>query len=32
VIRVLLAETMHLIRGALVALLANEKDIEVVAE
>lgn len=32
VIRVLLAEDMHLIRGALAALLAAEPDIEVVAE
>jgi two-component system response regulator DesR len=32
VIRVLLAEDMHLIRGALMALLALEPDIEVVAE
>ena len=31
-IRVLIAEDMHLIRGALVALLAREPDIEVVAE
>ncbi|MEV5749677.1 response regulator transcription factor [Actinoallomurus sp. NPDC052308] len=31
-IRVLLAEDMHLIRGALIALLALERDIEVVAE
>jgi two-component system response regulator DesR len=31
-IRVLVAEDMHLIRGALVALLAREGDIEVVAE
>ncbi|MFC4014474.1 DNA-binding response regulator [Nonomuraea purpurea] len=31
-IRTLLAEDMHLIRGALVALLAYEEDIEVVAE
>jgi two-component system, NarL family, response regulator DesR len=31
-IRVLIAEDMHLIRGALVALLAFEPDIEVVAE
>jgi len=32
VIRVLIAEDMHMIRGALVALLAFEHDIEVVAE
>ncbi|WP_272895094.1 DNA-binding response regulator [Nonomuraea sp. MG754425] len=32
VIRTLLAEDMHLVRGALVALLAYEEDIEVVAE
>jgi two-component system, NarL family, response regulator DesR len=32
VIRVLIAEDMHLIRGALVALLSLEPDIEVVAE
>jgi two-component system, NarL family, response regulator DesR len=32
VIRVLVAEDMHMIRGALVALLALEDDIEVVAE
>jgi two-component system response regulator DesR len=32
VIRVLIAEDMHLIRGALVALLSLEDDIEVVAE
>jgi two-component system response regulator DesR len=32
VIRVLIAEDMHLIRGALVALLALEDDMEVVAE
>jgi two-component system response regulator DesR len=32
VIRVLVAEDMHMIRGALVALLALEPDIEVVAE
>ncbi|GAA0371161.1 response regulator transcription factor [Actinoallomurus spadix] len=31
-IRVLLAEDMHLIRGALIALLALEPDLEVVAE
>ncbi|MFC4113915.1 response regulator transcription factor [Nonomuraea zeae] len=31
-IRTLLAEDMHLVRGALVALLAYEEDIEVVAE
>lgn len=31
-IRVLLAEDMHMIRGALVALLAAETDVEVVAE
>lgn len=31
-LRVLLAEEMHLIRGALVALLRTEPDIEVVAE
>lgn len=31
-IRVLIAEDMHLIRGALVALLSLESDIEVVAE
>jgi two-component system response regulator DesR len=31
-IRVLVAEDMHLIRGALVALLAQEADMEVVAE
>jgi two-component system, NarL family, response regulator DesR len=31
-IRVLIAEDMHLIRGALVALLALEDDLEVVAE
>jgi two-component system, NarL family, response regulator DesR len=31
-IRVLLAEDMHMIRGALVALLATERDLEVVAE
>jgi two-component system response regulator DesR len=31
-IRVLLAEDMHMIRGALVALLSLEKDMEVVAE
>lgn len=31
-IRVLIAEDMHMIRGALVALLALEDDIEVVAE
>jgi two-component system response regulator DesR len=32
VIRVLIAEDMHLIRGALVALLSLEPDLEVVAE
>jgi len=32
VIRILVAEDMHLIRGALVALLALEADLEVVAE
>jgi two-component system response regulator DesR len=32
VIRVLIAEDMHLIRGALVALLSLEDDLEVVAE
>jgi two-component system response regulator DesR len=32
VIRVLIAEDMHMIRGALVALLSFEDDIEVVAE
>lgn len=32
IIRVLLAEDMHLVRGALVALLGLEEDIEVVAE
>lgn len=32
VIRVLLAEDMHMVRGALVALLNLERDIEVVAE
>jgi len=32
VIRVLIAEDMHMIRGALVALLSLEHDIEVVAE
>jgi len=32
VIRVLIAEDMHMIRGALVALLRLERDIEVVAE
>jgi two-component system response regulator DesR len=32
VIRVLVAEDMHMIRGALVALLSMESDIEVVAE
>jgi len=32
VIRVLIAEDMHMIRGALVALLKLERDIEVVAE
>lgn len=31
-IRVLIAEDMHMIRGALVALLSLEKDMEVVAE
>ena len=31
-IRTLIAEDMHLVRGALVALLAYEEDIEVVAE
>ncbi|WP_017592837.1 response regulator transcription factor [Nocardiopsis potens] len=31
-IRVLLAEDMHMIRGALVALIAGEPDIEVVAD
>ncbi len=31
-IRVLIAEDMHLIRGALVALLPLEDDVEVVAE
>ncbi|MFD4355693.1 response regulator [Nocardia sp. NPDC058519] len=31
-IRVLVAEDMHMIRGALVALLTREEDIEVVAE
>src|SRR6266487_1754509 len=31
-IRVLVAEDMHMIRGALVALLAREADIEIVAE
>lgn len=31
-IRVLIAEDMHMIRGALVALLSREADIEVVAE
>lgn len=31
-IRLLLAEDMHLVRGALIALLAYEEDIEVVAE
>ena len=31
-IRVLIAEDMHMIRGALVALLKLEPDIEVVAE
>jgi two-component system, NarL family, response regulator DesR len=31
-IRTLLAEDMHLVRGALVALLAYEEDIEIVAE
>ena len=31
-IRVLVAEDMHLIRGALVALLSLEDDLEVVAE
>jgi two-component system, NarL family, response regulator DesR len=32
VIRVLIAEDMHMIRGALVALLSLERDMEVVAE
>jgi two-component system response regulator DesR len=32
VIRILVAEDMHMIRGALVALLSLEEDIEVVAE
>jgi two-component system response regulator DesR len=32
VIRILIAEDMHLIRGALVALLSRELDMEVVAE
>jgi two-component system response regulator DesR len=32
VIRVLIAEDMHMIRGALVALLSLERDIEIVAE
>jgi two-component system, NarL family, response regulator DesR len=32
VIRVLIAEDMHVIRGALVALLSFERDIEVVGE
>jgi two-component system response regulator DesR len=32
VIRVLIAEDMHLIRGALVALLSREDDIDIVAE
>jgi two-component system, NarL family, response regulator DesR len=32
VIRILIAEDMHLIRGALVALLSREPDMEVVAE
>jgi two-component system, NarL family, response regulator DesR len=32
VIRVLIAEDMHMIRGALVALLSLERDIEVVAQ
>jgi two-component system response regulator DesR len=32
VIRVLIAEDMHLVRGALVALLSREPDMEVVAE
>jgi two-component system response regulator DesR len=32
VIRVLIAEDMHLIRGALVALLSREDDLDVVAE
>ena len=32
VIRVLVAEDMHLIRGALVALIGLEEDMEVVAE
>lgn len=31
-IRVLLAEDMHMVRGALVALLSHEPDIEIVAE
>jgi two-component system, NarL family, response regulator DesR len=31
-IRVLIAEDMHMIRGALVALLSQERDIEVVAD
>ena len=31
-IRVLVAEDMHMIRGALVALLAREADIKIVAE
>lgn len=31
-IRILVAEDMHLIRGALVALLAQEADLEIVAE
>ena len=31
-IRVLIAEDMHMIRGALVALLSSEQDLEVVAE
>jgi two-component system response regulator DesR len=32
VIRVLIAEDMHLIRGALVALLSLEPDMQIVAE
>jgi two-component system response regulator DesR len=32
VIRVLIAEDMHMIRGALVALLSRENDMEIVAE
>ena len=32
VIRVLIAEDMHMIRGALVALLSLEHDMDVVAE